>query len=125
LEAAIPFARIRVTISRGEVFMTDDANNVEQDNYESEGSSAVLGFALLLIGFAAGAIVAALMTPKTGKQMRRELRRKIDDAREAMEDWSEHADDLRERASDLADKAGEWAGAAREKVAPFAKKFQS
>jgi gas vesicle protein len=106
--------------------MTDDAGNrqSEQDDYESEGSYAALGFALLLIGFAAGAIVAVLMTPKTGKQMRRELRRKIEDAREAMDDWSEHADDLRGRASDLAEKAGEWAGAAREKVAPFAKKFR-
>jgi gas vesicle protein len=106
--------------------MSEDARNanMEQDDYESEGGSAALGFALLLIGFAAGAIVAALMTPKTGKQMRRELRRKIDDAREAMEDWSDHADGLRERASDFAEKAGEWAGAAREKAAPFAKKFR-
>ena len=105
--------------------MTDDTRGqVERDDYESGGGSAGVGLALLLIGFAAGAIVAALMTPKTGKQMRRELRRKIGDAREAMEDWSEHAGDLRERASDLAEKAGEWADAAREKVAPIAKKFR-
>jgi len=94
-------------------------------DYESSGRNVALGFAFLLIGFAAGAIAAALMTPKTGRQMRRELRRKLENAREVMEDWSEHADDLRERASDLAEKAGEWAEVAREKVAPIAKKFQS
>ena len=106
--------------------MSDDANEfVSEGEYEPSGRNTVaFGLTLLLIGFAAGAMAAALMTPKTGKQMRRELRRKIEDAREAMDDWSEHADDLRGRASDLAEKAGEWAGAAREKVAPFAKKFR-
>jgi gas vesicle protein len=109
--------------------MTDDANEreyVAEGDYEpSVRNTALVGLALLLIGFAAGAIAAALMTPKTGKQMRRELRRKIDDAREAMEDWGDQAGDLRGRAADFAGKAGEWADAAREKVGPIAKKFRS
>jgi len=109
--------------------MTDDAKKKEysaEGDYEPSGRNpAALGLAFLLIGFAAGAIAAALMTPKTGKQMRRELRRKLDDAREAMEDWSEQASDLRERASDLAEKAGEWADVARDRVKPIAKRFRS
>ena len=68
--------------------MTDDANEfVAEGEYEPSGRNTVaLGFALLMIGFAAGAIVAALMTPKTGKQMRRELKRKASDLRDRMDD---------------------------------------
>ena len=53
--------------------MSDDANEfVSEGEYEPSGRNTVaFGLALLLIGFAAGAIAAALMTPKTGKQMRR------------------------------------------------------
>jgi gas vesicle protein len=107
--------------------MTDDANEfVAEGEYEPSGrNTAALGFALLLIGFAAGAIAAALMTPKTGKQMRRQLKRSADDLRERVEDWSDQAGDWVEKGSDLADKAQEWAGAAKERVAPLAKKFRS
>ena len=81
--------------------------NLAEGDYEASGrNTAVLGFALLLIGFAAGAIAAALMTPKTGKQMRRELKRKAGDLRERVEDWSEQAGDWVEKGSDLAGKAG-------------------
>jgi gas vesicle protein len=107
--------------------MTDNANDyVSEGEYEVSGSNtAVIGVALLLIGFAAGALAAALLTPKTGKQMRRTLKRRVNDLREAAEDWSEQAGDIRERASEFADKAGEWAEAAKDRVAPLAKKFRS
>jgi gas vesicle protein len=106
----------------------EDAANefVAEGEYERSGANTVaIGLALLLIGFAAGAIAAALMTPKTGKQMRRQLRRKLDDARDSMGGWSEQAGDIRERAAEFAGKAQEWAGAAREAVEPIAKKFRS
>ncbi len=107
--------------------MTDDPNEfVTEGDYEPSGrNTAALGFALLLIGFAAGAIAAALMTPKTGKQMRRELKRKAGDLRERVEDWSDQAGDWVDKGSGLADKAQEWAGAAKDRVAPLAKKFRS
>jgi len=107
--------------------MTDDPNEfVAEGEYERSGANSVaIGFALLLIGFAVGAIAAALMTPKTGKQMRRHLKRKLDDARDAVEDWSEQAGDLREKATEFAGKAQEWAGAAKDAVGPLAKKFRS
>jgi gas vesicle protein len=83
-----------------------------------------LGFALLLLGFAAGAIAAALMTPKTGKQMRRELKRKAGDLLERVEDWTEQAGDWAEKGSDLAGKAQDWAATAKSRVEPLAKKFR-
>jgi gas vesicle protein len=84
-----------------------------------------MGLALLLIGFAAGAIAAALMTPKTGKQLRRTLKRKLDDARDAMENLNDQAGDWVGKGSNLADKASDWADKAKEKVAPLAKKIRS
>src|SRR5271167_3674723 len=105
-------------------FMSDDANEfVAEGEYEpSQRNTAALGFALLLIGFAAGAIAAALMTPKTGKQMRRHLKRTADDLRERVEDWTEQAGDWVEKGSDIAGKAGEWAAQAKDRVEPLAKK---
>ena len=106
--------------------MSDDGREfVSEGEYEPSGHNTVaFGLALLLIGFAAGAIAAALMTPKTGKQMRRTLKRKLDDARDAVEEWSEQAGDWAEKGSDLASKASDWADAAKEKVAPLAKKIR-
>lgn len=107
--------------------MTEDLNDefVSEGDYETSGRNTVaMGLALLLIGFAAGAIAAALITPKTGKQLRRTLRRKLDDARDSMGDLREQAGDWAEKGSDLANKASEWAGAAKEKVAPLAKKMR-
>jgi gas vesicle protein len=107
--------------------MSEELNDVaaEAEDEASGRNAVVIGVALLLLGFAAGAIAAALMTPKTGKQMRRQLRRKLDDARDSMGGWSEQAGDIRERAAEFAGKAQEWAGAAREAVEPIAKKFRS
>jgi len=107
--------------------MTDDINEeyVAEGDYEPSGrNTAALGFALLLLGFAAGAIAAALMTPKTGKQMRRELKRKAGDLRERVEDWTDQAGDWAEKGSDLAGKAQDWAAAAKSRVEPLAKKFR-
>ena len=106
--------------------MSDDTEVVSQGEYEPSGSNTVvIGLALLFIGFAAGAIAAALMTPKTGKQMRRELKRKADGLRDKVEDWSEQAGDWVDKGSELAGKASDWADAAKERVAPLAKKFRS
>ena len=106
--------------------MSDEMDEVvSEGEYRPSGSNTmVVGLALLVVGFAAGAIAAALMTPKTGKQMRRELRRKANDIRDQVGDWSEQAGDLVDKGSDLAGRASDWAGAAKEKVGPLAKKFR-
>ena len=76
---------------------------------------AALGF--LAIGLGVGALVALLITPKTGKQVRRDVRRKYEDARDVVEDLGDQAGDWMDKGSELADKA-------RTKVAPLAKQFR-
>ena len=51
-----------------------------------------------VIVVALGAITALLIAPKTGRQMRKTLRRKYEDARDAM-------DDIQDQASDWIDNA--------------------
>ncbi len=72
----------------------------------------------LLMGLGAGALIALLYAPKSGKQLRRDLRRKYDDAVDTFEDWK---DEAKERAEDALEIAEELRDAAREKVAPIAK----
>ena len=91
--------------------------------YESSDKSNVgTAVTFLMIGVGAGALIALLIAPKTGKQMRKDLRRKYDDARETLQDWSEEAVD---RVNDAVDRSAEWAEelrqTAREKTAPIAK----
>lgn len=94
-------------------------------NYERSGeyqpsdrSTVSTALTFLLIGLGAGALLALLFAPKSGRQMRRLLRRKYEDAVEGI---SEQADELLERGSD-------WAAAtretAKEKVAPFTQKVK-
>lgn len=75
------------------------------------------GLTMLFIGLAAGALIALLLAPQTGKQMRKTLRRRYADARDAMEDFTDQASDWIDKGSELADKA-------RSKVAPLAKQFR-
>jgi gas vesicle protein len=91
--------------------------------YESSTRSNVgTAVTFLMIGVGAGALIALMLTPKTGKQMRKELRRRYDDARDTLQDWSEEAID---RVNDIADRSSDWADElrdlAREKAAPIAK----
>ena len=84
------------------------------DYQPAEKSSVGLALTCLFIGLGAGALLGLLFAPKTGKQMRRALRRKYEDARDVFEDLSDQA-------SSVIEKGGEWANAAKEKVAPLGK----
>jgi len=91
--------------------------------YESsERSSVGTAVTFLMIGLGAGALVALLLAPKSGKQMRKDLRRRFDDARDTLQDWSEEASD---RVQDAVEHTAEWAeelrDAARQKAAPIGK----
>ena len=91
--------------------------------YESSSKSNVgTAVTFLMIGVGAGALIALMLAPKTGKQMRKDLRKRYDDARDTLQDWSEEAID---KVSDIADRSGDWADElrdlAREKAAPIAK----
>lgn len=91
--------------------------------YESSDKSNIgTAVTFMMIGVGVGAFVALLLAPKTGKQMRKDLRRRFDDARETLQDWSEDAQD---RVQDAVERSAEWADelreAAREKAAPIGK----
>jgi gas vesicle protein len=91
--------------------------------YESaEKSSVGTAITFLMIGVGAGALVALLLAPKTGKQLRKDLRRGYDDARDTLQDWSE---DAKEHVQDAVERTTGWAEelreAARSKAAPLGK----
>lgn len=90
---------------------------VREGEYRSSDRSISVGVTMLFIGLAMGAVTALLMAPKTGKQMRRTLRRKYEDARDVMEDFGDQA-------SDWIDKGSDWADKAKSRVAPLAKPFR-
>ena len=75
------------------------------------------GLVWLFVGLAAGALTALLLAPQTGRQMRKTIRRKYQDAREAVEDFGDQAGDWIDKGADLADRA-------RSTVAPFVKPFR-
>jgi gas vesicle protein len=92
--------------------------------YESsEGNGVGTAVTFLLIGLGAGALTALLLAPKTGKQLRRDLKRGYEDARDTLEDWTEEAKDrvrdVTERARDVADRGAVLAEGIREKVEPL------
>ncbi len=89
----------------------------------SERSNTSLAFSLLFVGIAIGAIAALLYAPKTGKKMRRALRRKFEDARGAMEDLGDQAGDWIDKGSDLVDKGSDWAEKAKSRIKPIANSF--
>ncbi len=93
--------------------MENQANEYAgQGEYRSSGGNVTLAVAMLFIGLAAGALTALLLAPQTGKQMRRTLRRKYEDARDAV-------DDLGDQAGDWIDKGSDWAEKAKDRVAQF------
>jgi gas vesicle protein len=80
--------------------------------------SANTAITFLLIGLGAGALTALLLAPKGGKQMRKDLRRKYESARETFDDWTE---DARETAESVYERGSEIADDLRDRVKPLAK----
>ena len=92
--------------------------------YESSENSHVgTAITFLLIGLGAGALAGLLLAPKTGKQMRRDLQRGYEDAKDNLGDWAEEAKDrvreVGERVRDAASRGAELAEDLREKVEPL------
>jgi gas vesicle protein len=84
------------------------------DYQQSDRSPVGFAMTFLLIGLGAGALLGLLFAPKSGKQLRRTLRRRYEDARDVIED-------LGDQASEVIDKGAEWASTAKDKVAPLGK----
>ncbi|MGB8065861.1 MAG: YtxH domain-containing protein [Candidatus Sulfotelmatobacter sp.] len=92
--------------------------------YESSENSHVgTAITFLLIGLGAGALAGLLLAPKTGKQLRRDLQRGYEDAKDNLGDWAEEAKDrvreVGERVRDAANRGAEFAEDLREKVEPL------
>jgi len=92
--------------------------------YESSENSHVgTAITFLLIGLGAGALAGLLLAPKTGKQMRRDLQRGYEDAKDNLGDWAEEAKDrvreVGERVRDAANRGAEIAEDLRDKVEPL------
>src|ERR1700739_1552862 len=92
--------------------------------YESSEDSRVgTAITFLLIGLGAGALTALLLAPKTGKQLRRDLKRGYEDARKTLEEWGDEARDrvrdAKERVRDVAERGADLAEGIREKVEPL------
>jgi len=92
--------------------------------YESSKSSQIgTAITFLLIGLGAGALLGLLLAPKTGKQLRKDLRRGYEDARESLGEWADDAKDrvreVGERVRDAAARGAEMAEDLRDKVEPL------
>jgi len=85
----------------------------------SEGSNpAETAVTFLLIGLGAGALLGLLLAPKAGKLLRKDLRRKLETARETVDEWT---DDAKEFAEEAMERGAEIADEMRERVSPLAK----
>lgn len=92
--------------------------------YESsEGSNIGTAITFLLIGVGAGALLGLLLAPKSGKQLRKDLRRGYEDARDRVGEWADDAKDrareVGERVRDAATRGAELAEDLRDKVEPL------
>jgi gas vesicle protein len=93
-------------------------------SYESsEGSNVGTAITFLMIGLGVGALTGLLLAPKTGRQLRRDLRRGYEDARESLGDWADEAKDrlheAGDRVRDVANRGAEMADDLRDKVEPL------
>ena len=94
-----------------------------EGTYEPSESGSAVGTAItfLLIGLGAGALLGLLFAPKPGKQMRKEVRRRYQDARETFDDWADQARDVAEEAME---RGADIVDDLREKVGPIAKNIR-
>jgi len=84
--------------------------------YERSGNTAGTAITFLLIGLGVGAAVGLLLAPKTGRQLRKDLRRSYDDALDTVNDWS---DEARGRFKEVVEKGADFADELRSKAEPI------
>ena len=89
---------------------------MREGKYESGGGNVGTAITFLLIGLGAGAVVGMLFAPKPGRQMRRDLRRSYENAKDSFDDFRESARDFAEEAID---RSSDFAEELRDRVKPL------
>jgi hypothetical protein len=84
--------------------------------YESSAGAVGTSVAFLFIGLGVGAALGLLLAPKSGRQMRKDLRRSYEDALETISDWSDEAKD---RFDEAVEKGADFADELRAKAEPL------
>jgi len=88
----------------------------------SEGSSNVgTAISFLLIGLGVGAAVGMLLAPKSGKQIRKDLRRSYDDTLDTISEWT---DEAKERFEEVVEKGAGLTEELRAKAEPLTRKLR-
>ena len=83
-----------------------------------EGSEVGSALTFLLIGLGVGAALGLLLAPKSGKQLRRGLRRSYEDALDNISEWT---DEARERFEEAVEKGADFTEELRAKAEPLSK----
>jgi gas vesicle protein len=92
---------------------------MREGSYEAAEQGRVgTAITFLLIGLGAGTLIGLLFAPKPGKQMRKQLRRKIEDAHDTIEEWKE---DAKQAAEDALERSAKMADELRDRVTPLTK----
>jgi len=84
--------------------------------YESSNGTSGTAVTFLLIGLGVGAALGLLLAPKTGRQLRKDLRRSYDDALDTVSDWTDEAKD---RFEEAVEKGADFADELRAKAEPL------
>lgn len=84
--------------------------------YESSDGTAGTAVTFLLIGLGVGAALGLLLAPKTGRQLRKDLRRSYDEALDTVSDWT---DEAKGRFEEAVEKGADFAEELRSKAAPL------
>jgi len=84
--------------------------------YQTSDGNAGTAVAFLLIGLGVGAALGMLLAPKSGRQMRKDLRRSYEDALETISDWS---DDAKDRFDEAVERGADFADELRAKAEPL------
>ena len=89
----------------------------------SESGNSTVGTAVsfLLIGLGIGAAVGMLLAPKSGKQIRKDLRRSYDDTMDTISDWT---DEAKERFEEVVEKGAGLTEQLREKAEPLTRRLR-
>lgn len=90
---------------------------MREGKYEASAQGRVgTAITFLLIGLGAGTLIGLLFAPKSGRQMRGELRRRYQDARGSLEEW---AGEARQAVDEAVERGADLANEIRDRVSPL------